>query len=155
MRKCAIARCTTIQLCLPVGLNLLKSAPYYGKQGELSARIKKKVVFYTSALGKHRETKFQALEHVGGACSCLTQEFLDGLYDNGLATDLLKVFASINNLTIATIDQPVTTIQTSLLIDHFQSVCLPPIYLTQAEKIVSWTLLITCCLNLFEDVAIV
>ena len=37
MHKCAIARCSTIQLCLPVGLNPLKSAPYYGKQGELSA----------------------------------------------------------------------------------------------------------------------
>ena len=37
MRKCAIARCSTIQLCLPIGLNLLKSAPYYGKRGQLSA----------------------------------------------------------------------------------------------------------------------
>ena len=37
MRKCAIARCSTIKLCLHVGLNPLKSAPYYGKQGELSA----------------------------------------------------------------------------------------------------------------------
>ena len=152
MRKCPIARCSTIQLCLPVGLNLLKSAPYYGKQGELSAWVKKKVVFYTSALGKHREMKFQALEHVGGVCSCLTQEFLDGLYDNGLATDLWKVFASINNLTIATSNcnpdessyQPFSvSVSTSDL----------PTCVTQAERNVSWTLLITCCLNLFEDIS--